>query len=205
MRSVVRPGPAGTHPSDIHIELSAADYAESIRDGRRPHPGGRRHIDTRTRAILTTAIVTAVAVNAGTVWAYCEVGESAPPAAKAGIAVELTLRGRSDLNKPLQPGGTGNLTVTLTNDSDFPIKITSVSPGAGNVVADAEHRDLGCLSRTGVSVTSRAFPVSWNVARNTVGAFTVPAGLSMAADARKGCAGATFTVPLQATGTKDAV
>jgi hypothetical protein len=189
---------AGPRPPDIHIELNAADYAEPVRERRRP-------IDARTRAILATAIITAVAVNAGTVWAYWKVAETVPPAARSGVAVELTLRGRSDLNQPLQPGGTGNLTVTLTNDNDFPIKITSVSPAAGNVVADAEHRDLGCLSRTGVSVTSPEFPVSWDVARNTVGAFTVPAGLSMAADARKGCAGATFTVPLQATGIKDAV
>ena len=160
-------------------------------------------IDARTRTILASAVITALAVNAGTVWAYLKVGETARPAARAGAAVEFTLPGRSDLNQPLQPGGTGNLTVTLTNDNDFPIKITSVSPAAGNVVADAEHRDLGCLSRTGVSVTSRAFPVSWDVARNTIGAFTVPAALSMAPDARKSCAGATFTVPLRATGIKD--
>jgi hypothetical protein len=196
MRSAVRPGPAGRRPPDIHIELNATDHAEPARER-------GRHIDPRTRAILTTAIVTALAVNAGTVWAYWKVGASAPAAARSGVPVELTLRGRSDLNRPLQPGGTGNLTVTLTNDNDFPIRITSVSPAAGNAVADAEHRDLGCLSRTGVSVTRRAFPVSWSVARNTVGAFTVPAGLSMAAKTGKGCAGATFTVPLQATGTGD--
>jgi len=186
-----------TTPPPVHIELGTAEPIG------RPRPERRRRIDARTRAVLTTAIVTAVAVNAGTVWAYLKVAEAAPASARTAVAVALTVRGRSDLHQPLKPGRTGNLTVTLTNDNGFPIRITSVSPGTGHIVADAEHRDLGCLSRTGVSVTRPAFPASWTVPRNTVGAFTVPGGLSMAASAGPACAGATFTVPLQATGISE--
>jgi hypothetical protein len=116
------------------------------------------------------------------------------------MAVELTLRGRSDLNRPLLAGGTGNLTVTLTNDNNFPITITSVSPGPGNVVADDEHRDAGCRQNIGVSLTKAAFAVSWDVARNTIGAFSIPDGLRMDPNANKACRGATFTVPVQVNG-----
>jgi hypothetical protein len=187
-------------PPQVHIEPDADHYAEPIG---RPRRERRRHIDARTRAILITAIVTAVAVNAGTVWAYLKVAEAAPATARAGVAVDLTPRGRSDLHQPLKPGRTGDLTVTLTNDNDFPIRITSVSPGAGRIVADAEHRTFECQNRSGVSLTRPAFAVSWSVPRNTVRAFTVPDGLSMAADAGPACAGAAFTVPLHATGVSD--
>jgi hypothetical protein len=108
----------------------------------------------------------------------------------------LALRGRSDLSRPLTSGGTGNLTVTVTNDNDLPIRITSVAPGAGHVVADAEHRDAGCLE-TGVSMTKDRFPASWTVPRNTIGAFTLIGALRMAPNAKEACEGATFTVPLQ--------
>jgi hypothetical protein len=111
----------------------------------------------------------------------------------------MTLRGRSDLSRSLRPGGTGNLTVTLTNDNDFPIRITSVTPGPGNIIADDEHRDAGCLD-TGVSMTKTDFAVSWSVARNTIGAFTLPEGLRMSPHANQACEGATFTVPVRTSG-----
>ena len=117
-----------------------------------------------------------------------------------GWRVELTLPGRSNLNRPLTAGGTGNLTVTLTNDNNFPITITSVSPGQGNVVADEEHRDAGCREDTGVSLTRTAFAVSWDVPRNTIGAFSIPDGLRMAVSSNKACRGATFTIPVQVSG-----
>jgi len=53
----------------VHIE-HAADCVEPIG---RPGLRWRGRIDVRARAVLTTAIVTAVAVNAGTLWAYLKV------------------------------------------------------------------------------------------------------------------------------------
>jgi hypothetical protein len=166
---------------------------------RRPGKGGRR-IDGRTRSILTMAAVAAVVVNAGAAWAYWKLTAPTIGGEKTGAVIELALRGRSDLNRPLSRGGVGNLTVTVTNDNTFPIRISSVAPGATNIVADDEHRDGGCLDATGVTMTRAAFAVSWEVARNTVGAFTIPAGLRMAKDANPACEGATFTVPIQVSG-----
>jgi hypothetical protein len=165
-------------------------------------PGGRRRIDRRTRSILTVAAVTAIVVNAGAAWAYWKVTASETGSARAGTVVQLNLRGRSDLNKPLTRGSTGSLTVTLTNDNDFPIRITSVTPGPGNIVADNEHRDAGCLD-TGVTVTKESFTVDWAVAHNTIGAFTLPDGLKMAASTSKACEGATFTVPVRTSGVSE--
>ena len=49
-------------------------------------------------------------------------------------------------------------------------------------------------------MTKSMFPVSWEVARNTIGAFVVPDGLQMAGTANPSCIGAMFTVPVQTTG-----
>jgi hypothetical protein len=165
-------------------------------DVRPPGKGGRR-IDRRTRLILTVAVVAAIVVNAGAAWAYWRLTASAAGVQKAGTAVELALRGRSDLNRPLVRGGVGNLTVTVTNDNSFPVRISSVVPGTATIVADDEHRENGCPDSTGVTATHRDFPVSWVVARNTLGAFTIPAGLRMARDANPACEGASFTIPIQ--------
>ena len=164
-------------------------------------PGqGRGRLDARTRSILSAAAVAAVVVNAGAAWAYWKVTTSETGGGRAGMAVELTLRGRSDMNRPLLPGRTGNLTVTLTNDNDFPITITSVSPGPGKAVADDEHRESGCRENTGVSLSKASFGVSWDVAKNTIGAFSIPDGLRMNSNVNQACRGAIFTVPVRVSG-----
>jgi hypothetical protein len=188
---------AGKRPP-VDVVVKPADMEEPTWEVRQPGRKGR--LDARTRSILSAAAVAAIVVNAGAAWAYWKVTASETGSARAGTAVELTLRGRSDLNRPLMPGGTGNLTVTLINDNDFPITITSVSPGPGNVVADDEHRDAGCRDNTGVSLTKAAFDVSWDVSKNTIGAFSIPDGLRMDGNSNKACRGATFTVPVQVSG-----
>jgi hypothetical protein len=190
------PNPGKRPPVEVTV---GPDMEEPTWEVRRPGRS-RGRLDGRTRSILSAAAVAAVVVNAGAAWAYWMVTGSEPGGGRTGAAVDLTLRGRSDLNRPLHPGATGNLTVTLTNDNDFPIRITSVSPGPGNVVADDEHRDAGCLADTGVSLTKPAFEVSWDVPRNTIGAFSIPDGLRMTASSNKACQGATFTVPVQVSG-----
>jgi hypothetical protein len=183
-------------PVEVMVE---SDVEEPTWEVRKPGRG-RGRLDGRTRSILSAAAVAAIVVNAGAAWAYWKVTASATASARSGRAVELMLRGRSDLNRPLLPGGAGNLTVTLTNDNDFPITITSVSPGPGNVVADDEHREAGCRENSGVSLAKTAFEVSWDVARNTIGAFSIPDGLRMDPKSNKACQGATFTVPVQVSG-----
>jgi hypothetical protein len=189
----------GEPKKDIHIELAPADVEEPTWEVRHPSDTRRRRLDGRTRAILSVAAVGAIVVNAGAAWAYWQITKSTTGRSEAGTAVQLALRARSDLNQPLREGATGNLTVTVVNEYDFPIRIKVITPGAGNIVADDEHRDGGCLS-TGVDITRPRFDVSWEVPRNTIGAFTVADGLAMRKDANPKCEGAVFTVPVQATG-----
>ncbi len=165
--------------------------------------GARRRgrFDGRTRSILAAAAVAATIVNAGAVWAYWRVTDSETAATRGGESIVMELRGRSSYTVPLQPGTTGDLTVTVVNDNDFPIRITEVRPGTGRPVADDEHREAGCVE-TGVAFAQPAVPVKWEVARNTVGAFTVPGGLTMAAGADKACRDGTFVLPVQVEGAR---
>ena len=192
---------AGSRNTDMHIELDPADHEEPTWEVRHPNDPRPRRIDGRTRTILAVAAAAAVVVNAGAAWAYWQITGSRTSQAASGDAVSMALRARSDLNKPLAPGQTGDLVVTVTNGYPFPIRITGLTPGVGNIVADDEHRDAGCTDAA-VSITKPRFDVSWDVRRNTIGAFTVPSGLTMSSRAARACMGATFTVPVQVYGVR---
>jgi hypothetical protein len=198
--SLTRRRGSGDREPTGHIELRPSDHEEPTWEVRPSGELRRRRLDGRTRTILSVAAVAALVVNAGAAWVYWQITGSETGHRGDGTAVELALRARSDLNHPLFPGQTGSLTVTVTNDYDFPIRITSVTAGAGNVVADTEHRDRGCKDPK-VRMTRDNFPVSWEVPRNTIGAFTIPDALTMRRDADGACNGAVFTVPVQASGT----
>ncbi|GGL04701.1 hypothetical protein [Mangrovihabitans endophyticus] len=163
----------------------------------------KARLDRRGKTILSVAVAVAVVVNASVAWAYWSLSGSGNAVSVAGSAVELELNGRSDESKPLYPGGSTNLTVTVTNKNDFPIKITTVSPGPGSVTADASHRDAGCRS-TGVFVASDVLRVAWEVPKNTIGVFTVSDGLKMNNSSDSACQGATFSIPVRATGVSNA-
>lgn len=191
----------GGYGTDMQIELAPTDHEEPTWEVHHPGDTRRQRLTARTRSILIVAAVAAVVVNAGAAWAYWRITRAATGLIPASTAVELTVRARSDLNRPLEPGRAGGMTVTVTNDYEFPIQITTVTLGPGAVVADDEHRAAGCTA-PGVDFTQRQFAVRWEVPRNTIGAFAVPQGLTMRVDADPTCAGAMFTVPIRVSGVR---
>jgi hypothetical protein len=184
---------------DLHIELANEDHEEPTWEVRPAGQSRKRRLDGRTRTILSIAAAAAIVVNAGAAWAYWHITASGTTEPAAGATVELALRARSDLNRPLTPGHTGSLAVTVTNDNDFPIRIKQVTPGNGPIVADDVHRDAGCTA-PGVSIVGSRFDVSWDVPRNTIGAFTIPGALAMSSKSQRACEGAVYTVPVQVVG-----
>ena len=187
-----------------HMATLRRASARTRRDGRLEGrhtavPVPKAPTPRRARSILTTAAVAAILVNAGVAWTYWRVAEADPLPAGTGPAVRMTLPARSDLNVPLAPGRRGSLLVTMINNHDFPVRIVSVSRGPGKVVADDEHRDLGCKDPV-VELTRGEFPVRWDVPKNTVGAFTIPDALIRATGGDEACEGAVFTVPVRGTG-----
>ncbi|GAA2869392.1 hypothetical protein Acy02nite_41260 [Actinoplanes cyaneus] len=197
-RDVLTNSPHGAGQPEGRIELSAADHEEPTWEVRSPR---RRRFDRRSRTILGVAALAAILANAGAAWAYWKITQPSQVAGPAPVTVDMVLRGRNDLSRTLRPGDTGKLLVTVNNDKNVPIRITSITMGPGNVVADPEHRDAGCAG-PGVRMNRTVFPVSWEVARNTVGAFAVDGALTMPHGVPKACIGATFTVPLRADGVQ---
>ncbi|MBW6433246.1 hypothetical protein KZ829_05745 [Actinoplanes hulinensis] len=183
-------------PEDAHLELDAVDHEEPTWELRQPRARGR--FDRRSRVILGAAAVAAVLANAGAAWAYWRFrGPETEPLPPAATSVEMALTGKSDNSLPLLPGETGDLTVTVTNQHAVPVRITTIMAAPGQVVADFEHREAGCVNPP-VEITRESFAVSWEVPRNTIGAFPVDGALSMGANAPAACRGATFTVPVRA-------
>lgn len=193
-------GGAGRKPA-AEIELGPAEHEEPTWEVYRPG-APRRRFDRRARAILTAAAAAALLANAGAAWAYWRFnGPDAEPAGRrqvtAGTPFEMALSATSDPAQALATGRAGNLVVTVTNQHPVPIRITAIRPGPGRVVADDAHRDAGC-SAPRVEVKRAEIAVSWEVPRNTVGAFVVPGALSMRAGGPAACQGATFSVPMRA-------
>ncbi|GIE79572.1 hypothetical protein Aph02nite_55220 [Actinoplanes philippinensis] len=188
----------GRMPS--HLELGAADHEEPTWEVR--HPAKRRRFDRRARLILGAAAIAALLANAGAAWAYWRFNN---PAAErdwaSGTVVEVTVTAISDPGRPLRPGAPGNLTVTVTNQHEAPVRVTEILPAEGAALADEVHRDAGCADPP-VEFTREAFPVSWEVPRNTVGAFILDGALAVRAGGDAACEGATYTVPVRATAVR---
>ena len=183
--------------SSSHIELDPVDHEEPTWEVRQP--GQRRRFDRRARIILSAAAVAALLANAGAAWAYWRFNGPAEedrwPA--GGTRVEVSITATSDPTRPLRAGGSGNLTVTVTNQHPVPVHILSITQGPGKVVADDVHREAGCAAPR-VELTQRTFPVTWEVPKNTIGAFILPGALTMRPGGPAACQGATFTVPVRA-------
>ncbi|GIF36550.1 hypothetical protein [Actinoplanes xinjiangensis] len=179
-----------------HLELDTADHEEPTWEVL--HPARRRRFDRRARTILSAAAIAALLANAGAAWAYWRFNSPAPQHNWAsGTVVEVSLSAISDPGRPLRPGIPGNLTVTVTNQHGAPVHITEILPGKGRAVPDDVHRDAGCADPR-VEFTQPGFPVSWEVPRNTVGAFILNGALTVRAGGDTACQGATFTVPVRA-------
>jgi hypothetical protein len=157
-----------------------------------------RTVDRRSKVVLGIAATAFILVNAGVAYAFWKLSGTGTGSARAGSAIELNLSGVSDDSKPLYPGGTSNLTVTVANDNAFPITVTTLSPGKGKASADESHRRSGCTN-TGVVVTKEVNEVSWKVPKNSVGVFRLADGIRMTNHSDTACQGATFTIPVQAT------
>jgi hypothetical protein len=187
--------PPGKQP-DWHIELDPADHEEPTWEVHRPGTP-RRRFDRRARMILAAAAIAAVLANAGAAWAYWHWNAPDEPERAAGTVFELALIGSTGVEQRLRPGEIGDLTVTVTNQHPVPIRITTLKPGAGPAVADDAHQQAGCENPQ-VEIVRGIFPVSWEVPRNTIGAFVLEDAVTLRATGPVACRGATFSVPVRA-------
>ncbi|WP_245674200.1 hypothetical protein [Actinoplanes rectilineatus] len=181
-------------PPEAHISLATADHEEPTWEVRRKP---RRRFDRRARVILTAAAMAALLANAGAAWAYWRLNGPTEPFDGPRTVVEIALSGSSDPSQAPRADQTADLTVTVPNQHGVPIRITSIARSTEPVIADDAHREAGCVDPR-VEVNQRVFPVSWEVQRNTIGAFVLTGALTLSPGSPEACRGATFSVPVHA-------
>jgi uncharacterized protein (DUF58 family) len=157
----------------------------------------------RARPVIA-AVVAAVLLASGTAaWAFWQVTGSRATTAATQNATELRLVARPDPHRPLFPGIKVDLAVTVHNDNPFPVLVNVLRMGSSPVTADQAHREAGCIT-TGVSLVTSPMTVTWRVNPNTKRDFILTQGLTMSNDSDSACQGATFNVPLTASGRSNA-
>lgn len=156
----------------------------------------------RRGALVATVTAGALAAG-GAAWAVWRLTGFGNSATTASSAIELRLTARPRPDKPLYPGTRTDLTVTVENPNPFPIVVTAVHAGSGPVTVDAAHRAAGCAD-SGVAPTRGRSAVSLPVRARSSATFLLLDAIRMSDASDSACQGATFTIPLTASGRSGA-
>lgn len=155
----------------------------------------RRHSGRLVVVGLATATA-ALAGTSGVAWAYIHgasgfgSGNATAAAAQTVTAVSASLLGS------LYPGGTSDLTVTITN----PYNLTMTVKGASIVSVSETGGTGGCSnSTTGLTAVTPSSIDNGSIAANTAQAVTLHGVIKMSNSSDTGCQGASFQVTLTVT------
>jgi hypothetical protein len=156
-----------------------------------------------TRHVVAAGVAVALVATGSAAWAIWSIRGSGNGPLNTASIVELSLTARPDSDLPLYPGLTTAVRVTVRNDNAFPIRVTAVEVGAGPTIVDPSHRDAGCTNAS-VSLVGQGFSVRWRVPANSSRTFVISNAIRMASNSPNACQGASFTIPLVASGSSDA-
>jgi hypothetical protein len=146
----------------------------------------------RKRIVLLAAPVIAASLGAGTAYAYFTSSGSGTGSASTGNMQPVTVAASTGTpSTPLLPGGSGDVTMTVTNPNDFDVTLVGVT-STGDVTADGDHS--GCTT-TGVSFVSPT-DLSTTIPADGATQVDLPAAATMSAASSSGCQGATFSIPV---------
>jgi hypothetical protein len=122
--------------------------------------------------------------------------------AKAGTASALVLGDASaSTTADLYPGSTGSVKLAVTNNNNFPVRVTAVTKqAAGTITSD---KGAACNASTGVTFTNQS-GLTLDLAANQTQTFTLANAVSMTNASDNTCQGAVFTIPVDVTGASNA-
>ena len=165
-------------------------------------------LSKKLAAIAITAGVALTATAAFAAWNASGSGVGTV-GAKSAVALDVA---DSAVTNALFPGGSADLKVVVGNTNPYPVQVTKIV-GNGDITVDSGHSaclaDNVSFNLNGVSFTSAAdgtlaSPV--NLAANSGSAtITLVGSVHMIGDAANSCQGATFTVPVTASGASNAL
>lgn len=169
-----------------------------------------KHFTKGRTATVAVAACAAVAMTGGVAYAFWSTTGSGSGSAAARSFVAPTIAaGAAPAGTLLYPGLTangttagGDLSLKISNTNPFPVTITGITAGTGNVTSDkgTSCADGGLAANaTGVSVITKASGLSGTnltipASTNNV-AVTISQVVSMSTASGDGCQGATFTFP----------
>ena len=141
-----------------------------------------------SRLLLATAAVAAVAAGGSVAYAAWSSTATGSSQARSGTASSATVTAASG-TAGLYPGASDAVYFTITNPNSFPVTYTTATFGAvvSSDPALCPAANVTASDKTGLSIT---------VAANTTSAtLSIPAAVTMAANAPDGCQNKTFTIP----------
>lgn len=121
--------------------------------------------------------------------------------AKAGTASALVIGDASaSTTADLYPGATGSVKLAVTNNNNFPVRVTAVTKQAGAITSD---KGAACNAATGVTFTNQT-GLTLDLAANSTQTFTLANAVSMTNASDNTCQGAVFSIPVDVTGISNA-
>jgi hypothetical protein len=157
---------------------------------------------TRYRRLIpriAVGAIVALALGAGTSYAYFVTTASGSSVAGVGNLQSITVATAGTPTSPLLPGGSGDVEFAVTNPNDTPITLTGVALN-GTTTPDPPHSE--CTTTDGrpvvtLSVPSGDLPVS--IPANSTKTVDLAGAAAMDVAATNDCQGASFSLPLTFT------
>jgi len=150
-------------------------------------------MNNRFRIMLVVAFALAFGLGAGAAHAYFTSSASGTGSAGTGTMQIVTVAAATAVpSTPLRPGGTGDVTLKVTNPNSYPVTLVSVTSAAGTITADSGHP---ACTTTGVIFTDQT-GLSTTLAAGSTTTIDLPGAASMSTASSAGCQGAMFSIPV---------
>jgi hypothetical protein len=146
--------------------------------------------------LAAPAVCVAAGLAAGAAYAYFTGSGTGSGSASVGTMQTVTISSATvSPSTPLVPGGSGDVTLEVTNPNGFAVTLVSVAGADGAITADSGHPEC---TTTGVTFTSQT-GLSTVIQPDSTAPIDLPGAASMSTASSAGCQGATFTIPVTIT------
>jgi hypothetical protein len=153
---------------------------------------------TRKMRLIGAAVTVLVLGVVGLVWAAWTTNGSGSGYAKAGTAQDLsTVDATAATTGDLYPNSNGTVTLNIHNPNPYPVTITDVTAGSGDVTASG---GIGTCDITGVTFNDQHGLSIGVPANGNSGPISLENAAHMSNESENGCQGAVFTIPVQLSG-----
>ncbi len=149
------------------------------------------------KVVLWFGVVGVACALSGAAFAYYSGSASSSTVVNVGRVQPVTVMiATGTPTTPLYPGGVGDVSLTLNNPNDFPLRVTALAPSPTAPVT--ANGGVGPCTVTGVTVSSLT-GLDLTIAPGDGEVIDIPNAVSMGMNSQSGCQGATFSVPVSLT------